>query len=213
LLIYDERRINEMTIKLYDFNRSPNARKVRIALAEKGLKYEKVPVDLSQGEQRKPEFLKLNPYGRVPVLTDGDTAIYESTIINEYLEEKYPSPPLMPKDPGGKARARMMEDFCDSHFMVSMSPLVRQLLFTPENQRDQSVIDQSREEMRGHLKRLDRELEGKEYLAGTYSLADAAFTPSVFFLPVLGVEIDSSLKNVNAWLERLKARPSFEASA
>lgn len=199
-------------IKLYDFPRSPNARKVRIVLAEKGLPYEKVPVDLSQGEQKKPEFLKLNPYGKVPVLTDGDAAIYESTIINEYLEEKYPTPPLMPKDAAGKARARMMEDFCDSHFMVSMGPLVRQILFTPENQRDQKVIDSSREEMREHLRRLDRELAGREYLAGTFSLADAAFTPSVVFLPMLGVEIDSSLKKVHAWLERLKARPSFAAS-
>jgi glutathione S-transferase len=199
-------------IKLYDFGRSPNCRKVRIALAEKGLSYDKVPVDLSQGEQRKPEFLKLNPYGRVPVLTDGDTAIYESTIINEYLEEKYPNPSLMPRDPFGKARARMMEDFCDSQFMVSMSPLVRQLLFTPENARDQSVIDKAREEMRGHLRRLDQELGGKEYLAGSYSLADAAFTPSIVFLPFLGVEIDPSLENVTAWVARLKARPSFAAS-
>jgi glutathione S-transferase len=199
-------------IKLYDFPMSPNARKVRIVLAEKGLSYEKVPVDLSQGEQKKPEFLKLNPYGKVPVLTDGDAVIYESTIINEYLEEKYPNPSVMPKDLAGRARARMMEDFCDSHFMVSMSPLVRQLLFTPENARDQSVIEKSREEMREHLRRLDRELAGKDYLAGSYSLADAAFTPSVVFLPMLGIDIDPSLKNVKGWVERLKARPSFAAS-
>lgn len=64
---------------------------------EKNIPYETVPVDLVKKEQKRPEFLKMNPYGKVPVLVD-DAIIYESCIINEYLEEKYPAPPLLPAD-------------------------------------------------------------------------------------------------------------------
>ena len=91
-------------IKLYDFKSSPNCQRVKIVLAEKNLPYEIVPVDLRAQEQKTPDYLKLNPYGKVPVLTDDDTVLYESCIINEYLEEKYPNPPLLPKDPGEKSQ-------------------------------------------------------------------------------------------------------------
>ena len=87
-------------IKLYDFKSSPNCQRVKIVLAEKHLPYEIVPIDLRAQEQKTPDYLKLNPYGKVPVLTDADTVLYESCIINEYLEEKYPDPPLLPKEPG-----------------------------------------------------------------------------------------------------------------
>src|SRR2546425_5191613 len=83
-------------MKLYDFLPCPFGQKVRIILAEKGLSYELVQIDLTQGEQRKPEFLRLNPFGRVPVLIDEDITVYDSTIIAEYLEDEYPEPPLLP---------------------------------------------------------------------------------------------------------------------
>ena len=83
-------------IKLYDFLPCPFGQKVRIILAEKGLSYELVQIDFTQGEQRKPDFLRLNPFGRVPVLIDEDITVYDSTIIAEYLEDEYPEPPLLP---------------------------------------------------------------------------------------------------------------------
>ena len=79
-------------IKLYDFKSSPNCQRVKVVLAEKNLPYEIVPVDLTKKEQKNAEYLKMNPYGKVPVLTDDNTVLYESLIINEYLEEKYPQP-------------------------------------------------------------------------------------------------------------------------
>ena len=85
-------------IKLYDFKSSPNCQRVKIVLAEKNLPYDIAPIDLRAHEQKTPEYLKLNPYGKVPVLTDDATVLYESLIINEYLDEKYPDPPLMPND-------------------------------------------------------------------------------------------------------------------
>ena len=85
------------SIKLYDFKSSPNCQRVKVVLEEKGLAYETVSVDLRKKEQKTPEYLALNPYGKVPAMVDGDTVLYESCIINEYLEEKYPDPPLLPR--------------------------------------------------------------------------------------------------------------------
>jgi glutathione S-transferase len=96
-------------IKLYDFKSSPNCQRVKVVLAEKNLPYEIVPVDLAKKEQKNPEYLKMNPYGKVPVLTDDSTVLYESLIINEYLEEKYPAQSLLPKDPAKKAEAKILE--------------------------------------------------------------------------------------------------------
>src|ERR1700687_6035589 len=86
-------------MKLYDYADCPFAQKVRVVLAEKELEYEKIFVDLRTGEHRQnAEFLKLNPYGKVPVLIDDEIVVYDSTIINEYLEDEYPHPALMPAD-------------------------------------------------------------------------------------------------------------------
>ena len=93
-------------IKLYDFLPCPFGQKVRIVLAEKALTYDLVQVDLTQHENRKPDFVRLNPFGRVPVLVDDDTTIYDSTIINEYLEDEYPEPPLLPPVGASAMRAR-----------------------------------------------------------------------------------------------------------
>ncbi len=92
-------------IKLYDFLPCPFGQKVRVVLAEKGLSYELAPIDIAQGEQRKRDFLRLNPFGRVPVLVDEDVTIYDSTIIAEYLEDEYPEPPLLP--PVGSSALRV----------------------------------------------------------------------------------------------------------
>ena len=93
-------------IKLYDFATSPNCQRVKVVLEEKGVGYETVPVDLRKQEQKAPEYLALNPHGKVPVLVDGGTVLYESCIINEYLEDKYPDPSLLPADASARARIR-----------------------------------------------------------------------------------------------------------
>src|SRR5216684_7009504 len=101
-------------IRLYDYPDCPFCQKVRVVLAEKDLEFEKLLVDLRKGEQKSPEFLKLNPYGKVPVLIDDDVVVYDSTIINEYLDEEYPNPQLMPQieDSAGRDRVRQLADFC-----------------------------------------------------------------------------------------------------
>ena len=101
-------------LKLYDYPDCPFCQKVRVVLAEKDLEYEKIFVDLRKQEQKLPDFLRLNPYGKVPVLVDEDEVIYDSTIIDEYLEEEYPLPRLMPEDSQGRSRVRILEDYCDN---------------------------------------------------------------------------------------------------
>ena len=100
-----------MTIRLYDAVPSSNSDRVKIALHEKGLPYERTTLVLANKDQKRPEFLKLNPYGKVPVIDDGGRILFESCIINEYLDETYPEPPLMPKDPYLRGRGRVLIDY------------------------------------------------------------------------------------------------------
>ena len=196
-------------IKLYDFPQSPYCQKVRLVLAEKDLSYEKNFVDLTKNEQRAPEFLRLNPYGKVPVLVDEDEVIYDSTIINEYLDDEYPHPPLLPEDSGARARVRTLEDFADNSFTAQAGLLVAELR-KPLEQVDQERVQRYRADLGRVLEFIERHLDGKEYMSGAFSLADLAFVPRLLQLPKLGVEIPSRLINVLAWSERVKRRASVK---
>lgn len=196
-------------IRLYDYPDCPFCQKVKVVLAEKDLEYETVFVDLRKGEQKVPEFLKLNPYGKVPVLIDEETVVYDSTIINEYLEDEYPNPALLPEDSAGRARARLLEDYCDSSFIPSADFVISQLN-RAEAERDQERLKRYQLELHRGLARLETFLDSNEFLVGPFSLADVAFVPRVLVLPQLGVEVDPRLRQVIAWIERLRERPSVK---
>ncbi len=196
-------------IKLYDFPQSPNCQKVKLVLAEKDLSYETVFVDLIKNAQRSADFLRLNPYGKVPVLIDEEEVIYDSTIINEYLDDEYPHPPLMPTESDGRARVRLFEDFADNSFTPQSTMLAAELA-KPTDQLDEERIQHYRTELVRILEFLNHHLEGKEYLVQDFSLADAAFVPRLLVLASLGVEIPDTLKNVAAWIDRLKQRASVQ---
>ena len=104
-------------IKLYSFFRSSTSFRLRIALNLKGLEHEHLPVDLPGAEHRTPEFLKINPQGLVPALADGDTVVIQSMAMIEYLEEKYPEPPLLPEGPERRAYVRALSQVigCEMH--------------------------------------------------------------------------------------------------
>lgn len=198
-------------MKLYDYPDCPFAQKVRVVLAEKELEYETVFVDLRTGEHRQnAEFLRLNPYGKVPILVDDEVVVYDSTIINEYLEDEYPHPHLMPEDSAGRARVRTLEDYCDNSFLPSAG-FVQAELSKPTAEQDAERLQRYRTELVRGLKRLEGFLGGKEYLVGQFSLADVAFVPALLILPRLGVDVDPALRSVGAWLARLKQRPSVKA--
>ena len=200
-------------IKLYTFPPSTNSRKVRIALLEKGLEFQRINVDLSKREQKNPEYLKIHPFGQIPALDDEGFIIYDSTVINEYLEDEYPYPPLMPKDSEGRARARLMEDFRDTHFNPYFVQLIQEMR-KPEGERDAQRIDNARAAITQALERIESELNGNEYLAGAFSLADIAFMSNLELLDRFAIPVDANkFPKTATWIARLKARPSFAASA
>jgi glutathione S-transferase len=179
-------------------------------LAEKKLPYEIVPIDLTKKEQKTPEYLKMNPYGKVPVLADDSTVLYESLVINEYLEEKYPSPALMPKDPAKKAKARILVDYGMAHFDSPYQKLRMELMKEKKDQ-SQPIIDQAKSELKKLLQRFEDELGDQEYLMGDFSLVDADLIPRFTRLEGFGVLPDPSLPRLGKYLDRMKARPSVKA--
>ncbi len=192
-------------IKLYTFPPSTNSRKVRIALLEKGLEFERVNVDLSKREQKSPEYLKIHPFGQIPALDDEGFIIYDSTVINEYLEDEYPYPSLMPSDSEGRARARLLEDLRDTHFNPYFVHIIYEMR-KPEGERDSQRIENAKAEIIKCFDRIEAELEGKEYLAGPFSLADVAFMSNLELLDRFGIPVAADkYKNTVAWIARLKA--------
>ena len=199
-------------IRLYHFPLSPNSRKVRITLIEKSLEFERVMVDLGKREHKGPDYLKIHPIGQVPALEDDGFVVYDSTIINEYLEDEYPHPPLMPSDSEGRAHARMMEDYRDNHFNPPFVEIIRELRKS-EAERNPNNIQQAKEKIVRCFDRIEQKLEGNEYLAGSFSLADIAYMPDVALFERLDIPVDPKYQGILAWVKRLKARPSFAESA
>ena len=197
-------------IKLYDFKSSPNCQRVKVVLAEKDLPYEIVPVDLTKKEQKNPEYLKMNPYGKVPVLTDDSTVLYESLIINEYLEEKYPAQSLLPKDPARKAKARILTDYGMAHFDSPYQKLRMELMKEAKEQ-SQPIVDSAKADLKKLLQRFEEELGEQQYLLGDFSLVDANLIPRFTRLEGFGILPDPSLPRLGKYMERMKARPSVKA--
>lgn len=178
---------------------------------EKGLQWETTWLDLPSGEHKRPEYLAINPVGKVPALIDGNAILHDSTIIGEYLEDKFPERPLLPADPVARARARAFEDYADAYLAPSFHKILFQLR-KPEAERDHAKIAEGEREALVHFAYLDRELKGREFFADTYSLADISFVPQFANYERAGCSIPDEFANLKAWWARMKARPSFEAS-
>lgn len=147
------------------------------------------------------ELLELNPYGKVPVLVDGDGVVYESAIINEYLEEKYPQVPLMPREPLERSRIRTWIDFCNTRLQAAGGDIAHG-----------HDVEKAQERLAQHLKTLDREIRDREYIARDYSLADITFIPFFVRRERYRATIDDSLPNLKNWMDRLLNRPVVRAT-
>ena len=147
--------------------------------------------------KNKPEDLtRQNPYGKVPVLVDGDGVIYESAIIDEYLEEKFPQVRLMPTDLLLRAKARIWVDYMSTRLHAAASDITHN-----------REPDKARERMKQHLTALDQEMSGRKYLVGEYSLADVSYIPFYTRRERYGVTIDNNYPSLRRWGEELIARP------
>lgn len=200
-------------IRLYEYPPSSNCQKVRLVLAEKNLPYESVLINLRKNEQKKTDYLRLNPYGLVPALEDHGIVIYESTIINEYLDEAYPETPLLPKQLGLRCRARILEDFRDNHLYPAMKVISRVTRGIDPSQWDPTTIAAAFDAIAPMFERLEDELAGKDYLVGDYSIADIAFTPNLARQIELGVGLPAKYPRIRAWVERLMTRTSYQSIA
>jgi glutathione S-transferase len=198
-----------MPIKLYHDVPSTNSDRVKIALAEKGLAWEGIWVKLSKREQKSPEHLARNPYGKIPVLDDDGKILFESCIINEYLDEKYPNPPLTPKDPYLRARGRILVDYALNYLHEPYWALRGEIMMKKNPaERDQKIIAEKRAELLQKLQYLEIELSDKAYMLGAFSLVDIDIFPRFPRMESFGVIPDASLPRLSAWYERMKQRAS-----
>jgi glutathione S-transferase len=198
-----------MAIKLYDAVPSSNSDRVKIALHEKGLPYERVTLNLAKKDQKRPEFLKLNPYGKVPVIDEDGKVLFESCIINEYLDDKYPNPPLTPKDPYLRGRGRVLVDYALNYVHEPYWALRGEML-KPEAERDAAVVEEKRRTLQNLLQYLEQALGDKSYFVGDLSLTDIAVVPRFLRMETYGVLPAVSLPHLGAWLKRMKERPSVK---
>ena len=199
-----------MAIILYDAVPSSNSDRVKIALHEKGLSYSRVTLDLAKKEQKRPEFLKLNPYGKVPVIDDDGKVLFESCIINEYLDEKYPNPLLTPKDPYLRGRGRVLVDYALNYLHEPYWALRGEMLKNA-SERDASVIAEKQRALRDLLQYLEEALGDKLYFLGALSLTDIAILPRFLRMESYGALPAPSLPRLGAWLMRMKERSSVKA--
>jgi glutathione S-transferase len=179
-----------------------------MVLHEKGINFEVHEVDLSNKSE---EFLSVSPYGKVPVLSVNGTSLYESNIVNEYLDEVYDSPKLMPENPEERALVRSWMAFADDYFF----PSVYRVRMGLRRGYSEDEIQEAKEKLYDVLSRLERQLEGRKYLVGEYTLADIAHAGNFHRLGVLANSGEVSLEkypNVMVWIERVESRESYEAS-
>ena len=182
-------------ITLYDADRCPYCARVRIALAEKGVEYETVEVDL---DDRPPWIYEKNPLGRVPVLEEDAFVLPESAVINEYLEERYPEPALWPADPGDRALGRLLvyrfDELSKPYYALRRG--------------DDGAADR----LNAELAKLNAVVTARPFLSGRdFGLADIAFVPWLLRArDRMGVKLDA-YGALAEWLERLAQRPSVAA--
>ncbi len=203
-------------MKLYSGALSLFSRKVEIALHEKGLPFERIPVPFSQTggySPKHPDVLAANPKGQVPVLIDGDLALYDSTVILEYLEDACPEPPLYPDTPGQRAQCRLLDVFADEIMLVPLRALMHRTepkAHNPERwAASEARTGDAEAAIAGHFAELNRRLQGQDYLCGVFSAADIAVFMAVLYARRLGGPPIGGHEALAGWYARLAERPSF----
>jgi len=203
-------------MRLYFFPVAPNPTRVRLFLEEKRsagaeISIEEVPVDLSQGDQRRPEHLARNPFGSLPVLElDDGGHVIESEAILEYLEDRYPDPPLIGRDPEDRARTRQLECIALLRVLMPIARLVhatRSPLGLPPNE---ELAKDAKASLPAGLGFLDDALsDGRSFVAGARpTVADCTLAAALQFARFGGVEIDPSLRHLDRWSREFRERAS-----
>lgn len=199
-------------MELFTARVCPYAHRSRLALLEKGLEFEHIEIDLKNKSER---FLAVSPYGKVPALFHDGKTIYESVIINEYLDEVFPNPPLMPKSYTYRAKARIWTHYCNEYFTPDLYAVIR----NREPEKHAELVARTVERLRF----VEAEAFGKLSGDGPYwfgseiSLTDLAWYPYFERLPAWthyrGLAIPEDCPRLTAWAEAMAARPSVRQIA
>ncbi len=185
-------------MKLYSGSVDPFSHRCRIVLFEKGMDFEVIDVDLANKTE---DLAILNPYGDAPVLVERDLVLTEANIINEYIDERFPHPQLMPADPVMRARARL--------FLYSFEQDLYGHIKDLESS-DEATVVKARKTVRDNLTKLVPIFSRQEYLLGDeYSMLDVAVTPLLWRLEHYGIQMPIQAAPLLKYAERLFARPLY----
>ena len=184
---------------LYSGTPCPFSQRCRLVLFEKGMDFEIKDVDLF----KKPEDINvMNPYGQVPILVERDLTLYESNIINEYIDERFPHPQLMPADPVMRARARLFLFNFERELFVHVQ--------TIENTNNQKAIEKGKVLIRDRLTQLAPILLKSKYMLGDeFSMLDVAIAPLLWRLDHYGIDLPKSAAPLMKYAERIFSRPAY----
>lgn len=184
---------------LYSGTTCPFSQRCRLVLFEKGMDFEIKDVDLFN----KPEEISvMNPYGQVPILVERELTLYESNIINEYIDERFPHPQLMPADPVMRARARLFLFNFERELFVHVQTL--------ENSNNQKAIEKARQLIRDRLTQLAPILLKSKYMLGDeFSMLDVAIAPLLWRLDHYEIELPKSAAPLMKYAERIFSRPAY----
>lgn len=185
-------------MKLYSGSVDPFSHRCRIVLYEKGMDFEVIDVDLANKTE---DLAVLNPYGSVPVLVERDLVLSEANIINEYIDERFPHPQLMPADPVMRARARLFLYSFEQDLFSHIAGL---------ESTDEETVEKARKTVRDNLTQLVPIFSKQKYLLGDdYSMLDVAVTPLLWRLGHYGIEMPNQAAPLLKYAERLFARPLY----
>jgi RNA polymerase-associated protein len=185
---------------LYSDPVNPYCHRVRLVLAEKNITYEVEDIDpLNMPE----ELMELNPYGTLPTLVDRDLKLYESRIIMEYLDERFPHPPLLPVDPVSRSTSRLLLFRVENDWYRQMDIILA----------GKKEVSKARKELRESLISTAPVFAAKPFfMSDEFTLVDCAIAPLLWRLPTLGVEIPASAKGIHNYTKRIFERESFTQS-
>ncbi|MDG1693565.1 MAG: glutathione S-transferase N-terminal domain-containing protein [Porticoccaceae bacterium] len=189
---------------LFSDSCSQYSHRVRIVLAEKGVTVDIEDIDPNNVTQ---EILEANPYGTLPTLVDRDLALYESKVVMEYLDERFPHPPLLPVYPVARAQSRLWihrieKDWCN---------LVDSIIANPEAKKTEALRKEFKESLTSIS---DLFIEMPYFMSEEFTLVDCCLAPMLWRLPQLGIELPNTrqTKPLMEYIDRLFARPSFQES-
>lgn len=179
----------------------PQSHRARIVLAEKGITYDVVDAPADDFPE---DLLDLNPYGSVPTLVDRDLVLYYARVIIEYLDERFPHPPLMPVDPVSRARARLALTRIEYEWFPQLEQIVSG---------GGATAEEARRSLRDSLTASAEVFAARPYfLSDDFSLVDCTIAPVLWRLPILGIELPAEAASVSDYAQRLFERSSFRDS-